>query len=468
MPLDFNLAILSRVQFAFTIGFHIIWPTLTIGLGLFLLILETLWLKTKNTIYKDLYRFWAKIFALAFGMGIVTGIPLSYQFGTNFSGLSETAGAVLGPLLSVEVMTAFFLEAAFIGVMLFGWEKVSPSIHFMATCFVVLGTHNSAFWIIAANSWMHTPQGVDMNSGIFVVNSWWKVIFNPSMPYRFIHSLISSYLTASLCVVGVCAWYLLKQNHIKAAQKGFSIALIFFSILAPLQIILGDMHGIEVLEYQPVKVAAMEGLWDTTKGAPLVLFAVPNSKEEKNEDVLSIPKLTSFILTHDFNGEVKGLKNWPKAERPPVATVFYAFRIMVGLGFLFLFIAIAGVFLRFRKNLLYRPYLWLCALSTPLGFIATISGWIVAEVGRQPYVVYGHLKTVDALSPVIPEAVFVSLIGFIITYSLMFFSFLFYCHHLIKKGPQTTSEESKDVDESEWLHVATHTTHLTQDRKGEI
>lgn len=462
-----DLAILSRVQFAFTIGFHIIWPTLTIGLGLFLFIVETLWLKTKNVLYKDLYRFWVKIFALGFGMGIVTGIPLSYQFGTNFSGLSEAAGNVLGPLLSVEVMTAFFLEAAFIGVMIFGWKKVPPLIHYMATALVVIGTHNSAFWIIAANSWMQTPQGVDLINEIFFVNSWWKIIFTPSMPYRLSHALFSSYLSASLVVLGVSAYYLLKQQHGAIARKGFSIALIFVMVLAPLQIFMGDLHGLEVLEYQPVKVAAMEGLWETKQGAPLVLFAVPNSKTEQNDHAIEIPLLSSLILTHHWKGEVKGLKNWPKEQRPPVATVFYAFRVMVGLGFLFLAIAFFGIILKLKNQLYARSFLQLCTFTIPLGFIATICGWIVAEVGRQPYVVYGFLKTKDALSPVIPEAVLGSLIGFMITYSLMFFAFLFYCARLIKKGPQTTSEEFKDINETEWLHLATHTTHLTHDRKGE-
>lgn len=463
-----DLAILSRLQFAFTIGFHILWPTLTIGLGLFILILETLWLKTQDTLYKDLYRFWAKIFALAFGMGIVTGVPLSYQFGTNFSGLSEVAGAVLGPLLSVEVMTAFFLEAAFIGVMLFGWNKVPPLIHYMATFFVVLGTHNSAFWIIAANSWMQTPQGTTLVDGLFQVDSWKEVIFNPSMPYRLTHSLVASYLTAAFMVLGISGWYLLQNKHIQTAQKGFKLAFIFVCVLAPLQILIGDLHGLQVKQYQPVKVAAMEGLWDTTKGAPLVLFALPDAETEQNHHVVQIPKLTSFILTHDFDGEVKGLKSFPKDQRPPVATVFYAFRIMVGIGFLFFFIILAGCALYFAKKITYKPFLWLCAICTPLGFIATICGWVTAEVGRQPYVVYGFLKTKDALSPVIPEAVLGSLIGFVITYTLMFSFFLFYCHHLIKKGPQVALEESKDEEEIELLHIATHTTHLTQDRKGEV
>lgn len=466
VPLD--LAILSRIQFAFTVGFHIIWPTLTIGLGLFLLLLETLWLKSKNTLYKDLYRFWVKIFALAFGMGIVTGIPLAYQFGTNFSMLSEVAGPVIGPLMSVEVMTAFFLEAAFIGVMLFGWGKVHPLIHYLATFLVVLGTHNSAIWIIVANSWMQTPQGAELVNGSFVVTSWLEVIFNPSMPYRLTHMLLASYLSASLVVLGVSAWYLLCKKHLLSANKAFKVAFTFVAILIPIQIFVGDLHGLQVKKYQPVKIAAMEGLWETTKGAPLVLFALPNTKAEKNEHVIAIPYVTSLILTHDWKGEVKGLKAWPKEERPPVSTVFFSFRIMVGLGFFFLFLTVLGLILRLRGKFHAKPFLYLCMLATPLGFIATICGWIVAEVGRQPYVVYGYLKTKDALSPVIPEAVLGSLIGFVVIYALMFCFFLFYTHHLIKKGPLITVADTKDQEETEWLHVISHTTHTTADRKGEI
>lgn len=461
--MSLELAVLSRIQFAFTIGFHIIWPTITIGLGLFLLIVETLWLKSKLPVYKDLYQFWVKIFALAFGMGVVTGIPLAYQFGTNFSGLSEAAGNIIGPLMSVEVMTAFFLEAAFIGVMLFGWQKVSPLIHYLATLFVVIGTHNSAFWIIVTNSWMQTPDGVEFVKGVFQVTSWHDVIFNPSMPYRLTHALLSSYVSAALIILGVSAWYLYHKRHITLADRGTSLAIIALCILVPLQIIVGDFHGLQVKRTQPVKVAAMEGLWNTSQGVPLILFAVPNAEKEVNEYTISVPKLTSFILTHHWDGEVLGLKNWPKEERPPVATVFYSFRIMVGLGFWFLLIAYLG--LKFRFN---NPYLRLCVLSTPLGIVATICGWIVAEVGRQPYVVYGTLKTKDALSPVIPEAVLGSLIGFMITYSLMLFAFLFYCHHFIKKGPVSITKDRVDEDETEWLHLATHTTHLTHDRKGEI
>lgn len=464
--MSLDLAILSRVQFAFTIGFHIIWPTLTIGLGLFLLILESLYLKTNNHIYKDLYRFWVKFFALAFGIGVVTGIPLAYQFGTNFSQLSEIAGPVIGPLMSVEVMTAFFLEAAFIGVMLFGWKKVPPMIHYLATICVVIGTHNSAFWIIVTNSWMQTPQGVELVDGIFHVTSWREVILNPSMIYRLIHMLLASYLSAALVVLGISSWYLLKKQHLKIAKTGFNLSLIAVAILIPIQIFVGDLSGLVAKEYQPAKVAAMEGLWENTRGAPLVLFAIPNPKEEKNEMEIAIPYLSSLILTHEFDGEVKGLKNWPKEERPPVTTVFYSFRIMVGLGFFFLFIALLGLFYKFRGDRYPNYFYKLCVMTIPLGFIATISGWITAEVGRQPYVIYHYLKTHDALSPVIPEAVFGSLIGFISIYTLLLFAFLFYGHHLIRKGPQISAEEFKDLDETEWLHVATHTTHLTQDRKG--
>jgi cytochrome bd ubiquinol oxidase subunit I len=460
--LAFDSAILSRIQFAFTIGFHIIFPTLNIGLGLFLLILESLYLKTNNNIYLNLYKFWVKIFALAFGIGVVTGIPLSYEFGTNFSEFSRQAGPVMGPMLSVEVMTAFFLEAAFIGVMIFGWGKVSKKIHLMATILVVLGTHNSAFWVISANSWMHTPAGVifDQEKNIFIVKSWMEIIFNPSFLYRLAHSLMASYVACALLVSGIGAYYILIKKAVPYGKKSLQIGIVVLLITAPLQIFLGDLHGLEVLRYQPLKIAAMEGLWETTKGADLLLFAVPDVKNEKNNYEIKIPKLSSLILTHHTNGEVKGLKEWSKENRPYVPIVFYSFRVMVGLGMLFLLIAVTGGVLLYRKKLYdFKPYLFLVSISTPLGFIATISGWFVAETGRQPYVVYGYLKTMDAATKINSEVVLSSLIAFIIIYSLMFISFIFYVHHVIKKTPAIYDNADYNP---EWLKVATHTNHVTE------
>jgi cytochrome d ubiquinol oxidase subunit I len=450
-----SLELLSRIQFAFTVSFHIIWPTINIGLGLFLLILEISWLKTKKVEYLNLYKFWVKIFALAFGIGVVTGIPLSYQFGTNFSIFSNMAGPIIGPLLGIEVMTAFFLEAAFIGVMIFGWNKVSKSVHLFATIFVVLGTHNSAFWVIAANSWMHTPQGFEIIDGLIHAKSWVKIILNPSFPYRLAHMLTASYVSVSLLIAGISAYFLIKKISIQSAKKGLCVSLLVLSFLAPLQIFLGDLHGLNTKEYQPAKIAAMEGLWKTQRGAPLVLFAIPDEEDEKNNYQVKIPKLASFILTHDFDGEVKGLSEFKKEERPPILPVFFAFRIMVGLGILFLLIAFTSVVLRFRKTL-YSNHVFhkVCMTCAPLGLVATISGWWVTEIGRQPWLIHGILKTKDALSPLKSELISVSLLSFIFVYSLLLVSFLYYASRLVKKGYNFEKNE-------EWLKVATHTTHLT-------
>jgi cytochrome bd ubiquinol oxidase subunit I len=460
-----SAALLSRLQFAFTISFHIIWPTMTIGLGLFLLIMETLWLKTGNFVYLSLYKFFVKIFALAFGMGVVTGIPLSYQFGTNFSELSRTVGPILGPLLSVEVMTAFFIEASFIGVMIFGWNRVSAKMHYLATLFVVLGTHNSAFWIIAANSWMHTPQGHEVIDGIYQVVDWSQVIFNPSMPFRLAHMLLASYITGALMITGICAWYLIRRQHLYFAKFGFSMGLWALVILAPLQIFAGDMHGLNTLKHQPAKVSAMEGLWQTQKGAPLVLFAIPDAETETNKFAVEVPKLASLILTHDLEGEVKGLNEFAKENRPPVAPVFFAFRVMVGLGMAFLGVALLSLLLRATKKLFeVKPFLWICIILTPAGFIATIAGWYVTEIGRQPWVVYGLMRVSEAISPVTPNVVLASLIGFIIIYGLLFCAFIYYSHHLVHNGPLALSEadlrkQTKGRDD-DWISIAAHTTHL--------
>jgi cytochrome d ubiquinol oxidase subunit I len=455
--------ILSRAQFAFTIGFHIIWPTVNIGLGLFLLIMEIMWLKTNNKVYLSLYKFWVKIFALAFGMGVVTGIPMSFQFGTNFSKFSELAGSVIGPLIGVEVMTAFFLEAAFIGVMIFGWKRFSPKIHLTATLLVVLGTHHSAFWILSLNSWMHTPDGIHIVDGIIRIDDWLKVIFNPSFPYRLIHMILACYTTASLLLAGIFSYYIIKHKYLEVSKKGLSLALWVLLIIVPLQIFMGDMHGLNTIKYQPLKIAAMEGLWDTSKGAPTVLFGIPSEKLEKNLYSIEIPKLSSIILTHDPNGEVKGIKEWPKDSRPNIPLVFYTFRIMVGLGFIFLFTSIIGLILRFKNKLYsYKPFLWLCVLLTPAGFISTISGWIVAEAGRQPWVINNILKTSKSISDVRPELVIGSFSTFLIVYPIIFIAFLVYSGFLVKKGPLSPDDVLKEMDkeDSKWVPTASHTTHV--------
>ena len=455
--------ILSRLQFAFTIGFHIIWPTINIGVGLFLLVMEVLWLKTKNKIYLILYKFWVKIFALAFGMGVVTGIPMSFQFGTNFSKFSELAGSVIGPLIGVEVMTAFFLEAAFIGVMIFGWKRFSPKIHLIATILVVLGTHHSAFWILSLNSWMHTPDGIYIMNGLIRIQSWLKVIFNPSFLYRFFHMILACYTTASLLIGGIFSYYLIRQRHLKVSKKGFSLSMWILLIAMPLQILIGDLHGLNTLKHQPLKIAAMEGLWNTTKGAPTILFGLPSQKLERNLFSIEIPKMSSIILTHSMDGEVKGIKEWPKNSRPNVPLVFYSFRIMVGLGLIFFSISILGLILRIKHKLYtYKPFLYLCVLLSPTGFVSTISGWLVAEVGRQPWIIYNILKTSDSISKIKTELVVSSFTTFLIVYPIIFISFLIYAGSLIKKGPQSNVSVATLVykEKLHWITAASHTNHV--------
>ena len=436
--MPFDAVILARLQFALTISFHILFPTLTIGLALFLVILEALWLRTGQAVYITLYRFWVKIFALSFGMGVVSGVVLSYQFGTNFARFSEVAGNILGPLLGYEVLTAFFLEASFLGVMLFGMNRVSPRIHFLATCIVALGTMISAFWILAASSWMHTPAGYRLVDGIFHVESWPAVIFNPSFFYRFPHMLMASFLTTSLVVAGVSAWHLQRIQSAALARPAFAIATLALAILAPLQIVMGDLHGLQVQRHQPMKIAAMEGLWETTAGAPLLVFAWPDMAAERNHFEIAIPKLASLILQHDPEGTVLGLKEVAPADRPLVPLVFFSFRIMVGLGFWFLFLGGLGLLLRWRGTLFSnRPYALLCMASAPLGFVATLAGWIVTETGRQPWIVQGLMRTSEAVSAVPARAILTTLSLFVAVYGTLLLAYLYYLSKLIRQGPDT-------------------------------
>lgn len=435
---DIDPTLLSRLQFAFTISFHILFPTLTIGLGGFLVFFEALWLKTGDALYQRLYKFWVKIFALSFGMGVVSGLVLSYQLGTNWSEFSRITGPVLGPLIAYEVLTAFFLEAGFLGIMLFGWNKVGPRLHFVATCLVAFGTLLSAFWILSANSWMQTPQGAVMQDGRFVTESWLEVIFNPSFPYRLAHMTIASYLTTTFVVAGISAFYLLRGEHKALASKAFSIAMWAALVLAPVQVFVGDLHGLNVLEHQPVKVAAMEGNWERRSGAPLLLFAVPNAEEETNHAEIGIPKLGSLILRHDVNGEIPGLKDVAKEDRPPVGPVFWGFRLMVGCGLIFLAIAAWGVWARWRGTLSSDSWLHSASLAAaPLGFVATLAGWYVAEIGRQPYTVYGLLRTEESGSPSVSASmVATSLTIFLIVYGVLFAAYLYYLVKLVKAGPE--------------------------------
>jgi len=434
--------LLSRVQFAFTISFHIIFPTFTIGLASWLAVLEWRWLKTGHTVYAETYRMWVKIFAVTFGMGVVSGVVMSFQFGTNWSVFADKVGNVLGPLLGYEVLTAFFLEASFLGVMLFGWNRVGPRMHFAATVIVAAGTLISAFWILAANSWMQTPQGFRVaEGGILFPTSWLAVIFSPSLPYRFAHMVTAAYLTTAFVVAGIGAFYLRTGRHVPHARVMFGMAMIMAVFVAPLQLLIGDLHGLNTFDHQPVKVAAMEGLWETRRGAPLKLFGWPDQTAETTRYALNIPKLSSLILTHDLDGEVRGLKNWPGDERPPVAWVFWTFRFMVGVGMLMIATGVIALVLYFRKRLFDTRWfqLW-CMALTPAGFIAVLSGWFVTEVGRQPYLVFGVLRTSETVSPLAGEAVAVSLAAFIATYFFVFGAGSYYILRLIGKGPESREQ----------------------------
>jgi len=436
--------LLARIQFAFVMAFHIIFPSFTIGLASWLVILEARWLLTKEPKYKSLYQFWTNIFAVAFGMGVVSGIVMAYQFGTNWSNFSIVTGNIMGPLLAYEVLTAFFLEAGFLGIMLFGWNRVSNRVHFISTVAVAVGTLISTFWILAANSWMQTPQGYELRDGIFYATDWMAIVFNPSFPFRITHMVIAAYLTTAFVALGVGAWYLLNERFPERAKTMMSMALGMILLAAPLQIFVGDLHGLNVLEYQPAKLAAMEGHWETKKGAPLIMFAMPDQDKEKNYLEIGIPKLGSLILTHDLDGEIKGLKEWAPEDRPPVFIVFWAFRIMVGIGFLMLFVGVMGAYLYYRGRIFETGwYLWLCRLTSPLGFIAILAGWIVAEVGRQPYVVYGVMRTADAASPVSAGSVSFSMLLYGTAYSLLFFAGALYIQRILIKGPAEIMDEDE-------------------------
>jgi len=429
---------LARFQFAFVVSFHIIFPAFTIGLASYLAVLEGLWLWKKEQRYLDLFKYWLKIFAIAFGMGVVSGIVMSYQFGTNWSVFADKTGPVLGPLMGYEILSAFFLEAGFLGIMLFGLNKVGKKLHFFATLMVAFGTFFSAFWILSVNSWMHTPAGFDINAaGQFIPIDWIKIIFNPSFPYRLIHMLMAAYLTTAFVVVAVGAFHLLKAHaNNKNAKTMISMGLWMIAIVAPLQLIAGDFHGLNTLEYQPAKVAAMEGHYESKKGAPLILFGIPDDNKGQIDYEISIPKLGSLILTHSLDGKVKGLNDWPRDERPPAEIIFWTFRLMVGIGFLMIFIGFTSLWLRI-KGKLYNCYWFsrILTVSGPIGFVAVIAGWITTEVGRQPYTVYGLLKTAESVAPIDAPAVGLSLITFIITYFIIFGAGVFYIFKQFQLDP---------------------------------
>ncbi|MCB4767652.1 cytochrome ubiquinol oxidase subunit I [Ancylobacter sp. Lp-2] len=437
---------LARLQFAFTIGFHILWPTLTIGLAWFVTWLSALWWRTGNTVYRDLMRFWLRIFALGFGMGVITGIVLSYEIGTNWAGFSRSVSNVIGPMFLYETLTAFFLEAGFIGIMLFGEGRVSRGAHFFACLMVATGALFSATWIIAANSWMQTPAGAVADAdGIFHVVDWWQAVFTVSFPYRLAHMVCASFVTGSFVVAGVSAFHLWRGTHPAASRTAFSMAMWMALILTPTQILLGDMQGRNTMDNQPVKLAAMEGLWDTTKGPAMTVIAWPDMSEQKNLYSIDIPHLASLYLTHSWDGEVKGLKTVQPSEQPNVPVVFFAFRIMAGIGVLLLATAVAGLVLRLRGRLFSARWFHFLAMgTTPLGFVAVIAGWTVTEAGRQPWIVYGHLRTADAVAPVTAGAVTTSLLIFFIVYNLLLAAFVWFAARAAIKGPADSAPPSAE------------------------
>lgn len=437
-----DVVFLSRLQFGLTTAFHILFPTLTIGLALYLVVTEFLWLRTKNEIYYRMYRFWVKVFAIHFAVGVVSGITLEFEFGTNFARFSQAVANVIAPLMAYEGMTAFFLEAGFLGIMLFGWKRVPPAIHFLATCLVGLGATLSAFWIMAANSWMQTPAGYELVDGRFMVTDFYAAIFNPAFPTHLIHMILASYETTAFVVAGISAFFLLQEKNIPFYRKSMGLALILAALLAPLQVFVGDQKGLVVARHQPAKLAAMEALWNTnlTGGAPLALFAIPDMKEERNRFELTIPNGLSLLITHSRDGKVLGLKEFPHEDRPNAAVTFWSFRIMAGIGFVFMAVMLWAGYLWLRGRLFVsRRFLMTLVAVQPLGFIATISGWITAEVGRQPWVVYGLMRTADGVSPIAAGNVLWSLTLFMLFFALIGASYFFYVLRTLRAGPDLTS-----------------------------
>jgi len=440
---------LARAQFAFTISFHFILPAFTIGLASYLAVLEGAWLTTGRATYINLYRYWLKIFAVVFGMGVVSGIVMSYQFGTNWSVFSTKAGGVVGPLMAYEVLTAFFLEAGFLGVMLFGMSKVGPKLHFLATGMVALGTLISATWIISVNSWMQTPVGyiIDAKGNYAPGDSWWTIIFNPSFPYRLVHTVLASYLTTALAVGAVGGWHLLRDPLNPGARKMFAMAMGMIVVVAPIQIFAGDEHGLNTLEYQPAKVLAMEGDYEPSPdGAPLVLFGVPNKANDHLDYEVAIPHLGSLILKHDPFAPLPGLDDFAPDKRPPVAIVFWSFRLMVALGFAMLGLGVWGLWARLRGKLYDWKWLHRTAVAMgPAGFVAVIAGWVTTEVGRQPYTIYGLLLTADSRSPIAAPAVAASLAAFAVVYFFVFGAGLYYLLALMGKPPERRESEPPNI-----------------------
>lgn len=448
MPLVTALE-LARTQFGFTISFHIIFPAISIGLASYLVVLEGLWLWKKQDRFLELYHFWSTIFAVNFAMGVVSGVVMAYQFGTNWSHFSAFAGSVSGPLLTYEVLSAFFLEAGFLGVALFGWNRVGPGLHFFATIMVALGTLISSFWILASNSWMQTPQGFEVIAGRVVPVDWLQVVFNPSFPYRVVHMTLAAFLSTALFVAATGAWHLLYRRDTPAVRTMLSMALWMILIVAPIQIAVGDAHGRNTLVYQPAKIAAIEGHWENKPGAsvPLILVGWPDMAAETTRFALEIPTLGSLILTHSLDGQIKGLKDFPPEDRPNATVVFWTFRTMVGLGMLMLLLAVTGAFLRWRGRLYsWRPFLFFALAMGPAGLVAILAGWITTEMGRQPWVVYGVMRTADAVSNHSVGTMSMTLALFVIVYFIVFGTGIAYILRLADRGPQPPPSDRHGED----------------------
>ena len=427
-----DLLLLARAQFGLNIGFHILFPSLTIALGWILLFFRIQYSRTNDAAWLATYKLWTKVFALSFAMGVVTGITMSFQFGTNWPGYMLKVGNIAGPLLAYEVLFAFFLESTFLGVMLFGMNRVPSWLHIFSSAMVAIGTTLSAFWILALNSWMQTPAGHVYDGETLIAGDWWQVIFNPSFPFRLTHMLLASGLTASFVIAGLSAWRLLRAPADVSARRTLRTGLVLAAVLAPLQIFAGDLHGLNTLEHQPAKIAAIEAIWKTARGVPLVLFAVPNEEQRRNDFAVEIPKLASVILAHDPEAELKGLDAFAP-DTAPVAPVFFAFRVMVGVGVLMLVVAWIGVWVT-RHGTPPRWFLWTCAGFTFAGWIATLAGWLVTEIGRQPWLVTGVLKTADAVGRISGAELGASLTGYVAIYALMFVAYMVVLTHLAGDG----------------------------------
>lgn len=441
--------LLSRLQFAANISFHILFPTITIALCWFLLFFRVRYVLTRDPAWEEAYYFWTKVFALSFALGVVSGIVMSFQFGTNWPGFMQRTGDIAGPLLGYEVLTAFFLEASFLGIMLFGRGRVSEKVHLAATCFVALGTTLSAFWILSLNSWMQTPTGYTLVDGRFLPADWLAIVFNPSFPYRFTHKLLASTLTAAFLIMGLCAWQLLKGSATAGTHKALKSAAVAAAVAIPLQFVAGDMHGLNTLEHQPAKIAAMEGIWHTEKGAALTLFGIPDEAAGVTRYAITIPKLASLILKHDVDAEIRGIADFPDAH-PPVAPVFFAFRIMVGVGSLMLIVAAFTAWRLWPQRhaatlALPRPWLWVLTGMTFSGWLATLAGWYVTEIGRQPFLVYGHLRTAEVATTVPAAYVGLTLCAYLVVYGLLLVTYVgvlkYMAEHPVQHAPVSSGIE---------------------------